>query len=77
MPPERFGPDDPREGLNRARSNLAQASVRLPEVYLEDLCFQAQQAAEKAIRAVFVARKTPFPYVHGLSRLLTLLEVKW
>ncbi len=77
MPPERFGPDDPREWLNRARSNLAQASVRLPEVYLEDLCFQAQQAAEKAIKAVFVARKTPFPYVHGLSRLLTLLGGKW
>lgn len=74
MPPERFAPDDPREWLNRARSNLAQASVRLPEVYLEDLCFQAQQAAEKAIKAVFVARKTPFPYVHDLSRLLTLLE---
>jgi hypothetical protein len=48
MPRERFAPDDPREWLNRARSNLAQASVRLPEVYLEDLCFQAQQAAEKA-----------------------------
>lgn len=75
MPPERFAPDDPREWLNRARSNLAQASsVRSPEVYLEDLCFQAQQAAEKAIKAVLVARKTPFPYVHDLSRLLTLLE---
>jgi HEPN domain-containing protein len=74
MPPERFAPDDPREWLNRARSNLAQASVRLAEVYLEDLCFQAQQAAEKAIMAVFIARSTPFPYVHDLARLLTLLE---
>jgi HEPN domain-containing protein len=73
-PPERFAPDDPREWLNRARSNLAQASTRLPEVYLEDLCFQAQQAAEKAIKAVFIARKLPFPYVHDLARLLTLLE---
>ncbi len=53
---------------------LAQASARLPEVYLEDLCFQAQQAAEKAIKAVFIARKTPFPYVHDLARLLTLEE---
>jgi hypothetical protein len=38
---------------------MAQASVRLPEVYLEGLCFQAQQAAEKAIKAVFITRKTP------------------
>ena len=46
-PPERFPPDDPREWLNRARSNLAMARNRVPGAYLEDLCFQAQQAAEK------------------------------
>ena len=51
-PPERFPPDDPREWLNRARSNLVKARHRMPEVYLEDLCFEAQQAAEKAIKAV-------------------------
>jgi HEPN domain-containing protein len=60
MPPERFAPDDPREWLNQIRSNLGQASVRLPEVYPEDLCFQAQQAAEEAIKAAFIARRTPF-----------------
>ena len=43
-------------------------------VYLEDLCFDAQQAAEKASKAVFVHRKIDFPYVHDLARLLRLLE---
>lgn len=33
--------------MNRARSNLVQAKTTQPGVYLEDLCFQAQQAAEK------------------------------
>ena len=33
--PERFPPDDPREWLNHARSNLAMAKNRVPEVYLE------------------------------------------
>jgi HEPN domain-containing protein len=49
MPPKRKAPDDPLEWLNRARSNLARAKadLRLPEVYLEDLCFDAQQAAEE------------------------------
>ncbi|MDR7548780.1 MAG: hypothetical protein QN131_02430 [Armatimonadota bacterium] len=61
MPPKRIAPDDPREGLSRARSNPAQALVRLPEVYLADLCFQAQRAAAKAIKAVFIVRRTPFP----------------
>src|SRR5688572_2072722 len=74
MPPERRPPDDPREWLNRARSNLLRARATLPGVYLEDLCFDAQQAAEKAIKAVMIARGAAFPAIHDLARLLTLLE---
>ena len=37
-PPERYPPDDPREWLNRARSNLAMAKSRGEGAYLEDLC---------------------------------------
>ena len=71
---DRLPPDDPREWLNRARSNLALAKNRIPDVYIEDLCFEAQQAAEKAIKAVMIGRGIEFPYVHDLGRLLTLLE---
>jgi HEPN domain-containing protein len=74
MPPERFPPDDPREWLNRARSSLALAKTHLPEAYLEDLCFQAHQAAEKAIKALLIKQGVVFPYVHDLARLLTILE---
>ncbi len=72
--PERFPPDDPREWLNRARSNLALAKNRIPGAYLEDLCFEAQQAAEKSLKAVMVLRSIRFPYVHDLSRLVSLIE---
>ena len=72
--PERFPPDDPREWMNRARSNLALASNRIPGTYLEDLCYEAQQAAEKAIKAVMIKRGIEFPYVHDLGRLLSILE---
>jgi HEPN domain-containing protein len=54
---KRFPPDDPREWLNRARGNLARAKSRIPEAFLEDLCFDAQQAAEKAI---FICRGEAF-----------------
>ena len=74
MPPERFPPDDPREWLNRARSSLSRAKVQTKEAYLEDLCFDAQQAAEKAIKAVLIKKGITFPYIHDLTRLLTLLE---
>lgn len=71
---KRFRPDDPREWLNRARSNLARAKTRIRGAYLEDLCFDAQQAAEKAIKAVLVCRQIRFPLVHDISQLLTRLE---
>lgn len=71
---KRFPPDDPREWLNRARSNLARARAVIPEVFLEDLCFDTQQAAEKAIKAVFISRGEPFPYIHELKELLRKLQ---
>ena len=73
-PPERFPVDNPREWMNRARSNLAMAKSRVPDAYLEDLCFQAQQAAEKAIKAMMIMHDIDFPYVHDLTRLLMVLE---
>ena len=73
-PHERFPPDDPREWMNRARSDLTQAKSQVPGVYFENLCFNAQQAAEKAIKAVMITRNIEFPYVHDLARLLSLLE---
>ncbi len=72
--PDRYPPEDPREWLNRAQSNLSLAKMQGERVYLEDLCFNAQQAAEKAIKAVLIHREVEFPYVHDLSELLTVLE---
>ncbi len=60
--------------MNRAKSHLARARARIPEAYLEDLCFDAQQAAEKAIKALLIRKEIPFPYVHDLVRLISLLE---
>lgn len=76
MEPERHGPDDPRAWLERAQGNLrrAVADVRLQGIYLEDLCFDAQQAAEKAIKAALLHARVDFPYVHDLTALLTLFE---
>ena len=70
---QRFPPDDPREWLNRARSDLALAQQQASNVYLEDLCFHAQQAAEKAIKAVLICQNVEFPYIHDLRRLLQLV----
>ena len=73
MSEERFLPDNPQEWLNRAKSNLIRARAEIKGVYLEDLCFDAQQAAEKAVKAVLIHWKVRFPYVHDLAELLTLV----
>ncbi|MBI3952058.1 MAG: HEPN domain-containing protein [Acidobacteria bacterium] len=44
-----------------------------PDVYLEDLCFNAQQAVEKAIKALLLHRGLRFPYVHDLTQILRAL----
>jgi len=72
--PERYPPEDPREWLNRAYSDLIIAKTEIHGIYLEDLCFHAQQAVEKTIKALLIKRNVEFPYVHDIAELLTLLE---
>jgi len=67
-------PDNPDEWLQRARSSLALARQKTPDVLYEDLGYQAQQAAEKALKAVLVAGKIPYPYTHDINALLSVLE---
>ncbi len=59
----RYPPDDPREWLVRARSDLALARSRPEGVLLDDLCFHAQQAAEKAIKGALIRHSTDFPLI--------------
>ena len=69
-------PSSPQEWLRHARSNLkiAERGHRLKDVLLEDLCFNAQQAAEKALKAVCIKRGIDFPKTHSLVRLIDILE---
>jgi HEPN domain-containing protein len=61
----------PQEWLLRARADLALARTTLPpDAVLEDLCYHAQQAGEKALKAVFVQQGWEFKYTHDLEALL-------
>jgi len=71
------GPADPHAWLQRAYSNLRLAEKgRGPEIILEDLCFNAQQAAEKALKAVCLHKEQDFPKTHSITRLIDILEAK-
>jgi HEPN domain-containing protein len=64
-----------QEWLRRAKGNLALAKQPKPkEAFWDDLCFDAQQAAEKSIKAVLVHRKIDFPKTHNIRALLELVD---
>jgi HEPN domain-containing protein len=64
-------PDVATRWLVYAESDLAMArSVDRPGVMAETLCFDAQQAAEKAVKAVLVAGGAEPPRTHDLEMLL-------
>lgn len=76
MPPEARDPTDPKAWLLRARSSLSLAkrgSAAAGVVY-EDLCFEAQRAAEKALKAVLVSQQMEFPNTQSIETLHTLLS---
>lgn len=51
---------------------MAIAKAVLPEgVLYEDLCFHAQQAAEKALKAVYQHNGWTFRYTHDLETLIS------
>ncbi|HDQ70900.1 MAG TPA: HEPN domain-containing protein [Chloroflexi bacterium] len=74
MLPDRPVPGSAADWLRHARSDLALASVTsLPQVLYNQLCFHAQQAVEKSIKAVLIHHNVEFRKVHDIDYLMTML----
>lgn len=59
-----------RQWLDRAESSLALAKQPKPEnAYWDDLCYLAQQAAEKALKAVYHSLQKPHRFTHDIEEL--------
>jgi len=73
---ERPAPDKPEAWLQRARSDLALARtvVDSADVLREDVCFHAQQCAEKALKALLVNLEIPYQRTHALETLIDLMK---
>ncbi len=70
--------DDIKEWLKRAKSNLLLSKIKRVSnlIYYEDLCYDAQQCAEKSLKALCIFNDIKFPKTHNLSHLIELLEDK-
>ncbi len=75
MPPDKPIPGSAQDWLARAKGSLALAKQSKPEgAFWEDQCFLAQQAAEKALKAVYQHQGLLFRYTHDLEELGKGLE---
>ncbi|GHT66278.1 hypothetical protein FACS1894110_09700 [Spirochaetia bacterium] len=63
------------EWIGRAKSsyNLATVSI-IPNIYYEDLCFQIQQSAEKALKGLLIYYGIEPDFTHNIGILLKELE---
>jgi HEPN domain-containing protein len=76
MPLDNHFSGSPADWLRHARSDLELAGINRPdEVFLfEELRFHAQQAAEKALKAVLIAKGISPPKTHNIRMLLDILS---
>jgi HEPN domain-containing protein len=76
LPSKKRLPSSPAEWMENARSDMRFAVIGMEETGIlpHHICFHAQQAAEKALKAVLVFYKVDFPPIHDIQQLLRLLE---
>ena len=69
-------PGSPKEWLSHAESDLRLARLGSmdPQIIRGQVCFHAQQAAEKAIKGVLLFRGIEFPLTHDIEELLEIAE---
>ena len=69
-------PASPEEWMVHARSDMALAKRGKddPDILPQQVCFHAQQAVEKALKAVLLAKNVDFPLTHDIVELLDIFE---
>ena len=74
MPPDETL-DEVRGWIRKADSDLRNVELVLPadDCPYDTVCFHAQQAAEKYLKALLTFLSTPFPRVHDLDEILDLV----
>lgn len=67
-------PSSPEAWLMHAKSDLIIAKLGdRSDILLNQLCYHAQQAAEKSLKAVLIKEKVEFLFTHNIKTLLLSL----
>jgi len=69
-------PASPDEWLTHALSDLRLGKLgqKNKGILRQQICFHAQQAAEKAFKAVLLYRKVDFPLTHDIEELMDIFD---
>lgn len=75
--PEKHLPASAEEWLVHARSDLKLAKLGKGQrdILPQQICFHAQQAVEKTLKAVLLYSSCDFPLTHDIVQLLDILDV--
>ncbi|MDP2984007.1 MAG: HEPN domain-containing protein [Candidatus Latescibacter sp.] len=75
-PDNRRLPVSPKEWLIHAESDLKFGKLGMAngDILCHQICFHAQQAAEKAFKAVLLSKGIDFPLTHDIQELLDIIE---
>ena len=57
--------------------DAAQALLNQGDIFTQQVCFLAQQGAEKALKAGLIFEQIEFPFRHDLDMLRNLLPATW
>lgn len=70
-------PASPEEWLQHALSDLkfAKLGYESSDILFQQICFHAQQAVEKALKAVLLFSNNDFPLTHDIVQLLEIFNV--
>lgn len=67
-----------KDWIDRAYSNLLRGKKTsynlFKDIFLEDLCFDLQQCAEKSLKALLIHHNVDFPKTHDITLLLKLIK---
>jgi HEPN domain-containing protein len=61
--------EEVQDWLKKAERDLHIARIAVKELIYEDACFHAQQAAEKALKALYIKQKNALKKIHDLTAL--------
>jgi HEPN domain-containing protein len=66
---------DPRAWLDQAENDCAFAKAGAREGFYSQVCVLCQQAAEKALKSIILAKKRGIVFTHSLTELCRLLRI--